>query len=83
MTIRRASAGASAPAPVPTIGELQRTGGGWVWAYCDGCSYCAPMALAAAAIVYGGDASSDTIREGALCSACSHEGVSFVLRAGT
>ncbi len=66
------------PGQVPTIGDMQASGfGGWVWAHCDGCSYKAPMTLAAAAIVYGADASSDAIRVGALCPACGHAGVSL------
>jgi hypothetical protein len=50
------------PPPVPTLVELQRSSGGWVWLHCDNAHVChhkAAVAIAPFVIRWGPQASSD------------------------
>src|SRR5215470_51428 len=62
-----------------TIGELQRTPGGWVWVYCEGqgCGHHAAMAVAPLVIRWGHDVSSDKLRHCARCTACGRKGATL------
>jgi hypothetical protein len=64
---------------VCTLGEMQKTPGGWVWVYCEGqgCSHSAPMAVAPLVIRWGPDTSSDKLRLCARCTACGRKGATL------
>src|SRR5215475_11797163 len=65
---------------VATLGELHRSPG-WVWIWCGRampyCGHRAPMALAPLVIRWGPDASSDMIRQRAVCTKCGHVGATL------
>jgi hypothetical protein len=62
--------------PRPTLGELQRATP-WVWLWCEGCQHHAPLACAVAVILWGPDASSDKLRNGARCTSCGSKGATL------
>lgn len=64
------------PPPIPTLEEIQRASP-WVWADCR-CGHRAPMALAAAVILYGRNASSNALRRKARCTRCGGLGASLM-----
>ena len=67
------------PDRVLTLGEMQRTPGGWVWVYCEaqGCGHHVPMAVAPLVIRWGPDVSSDKLRRCARCMACGRKGATL------
>jgi hypothetical protein len=61
----------------PTMGEMQRTPGGWVWVYCERCNHSTPMAVAPLVIRWGANVSSNKLRRSARCTACGHRGATL------
>jgi hypothetical protein len=62
--------------PAPTLGELHRSTP-WVWLWCERCQHHAPLACAVAVILWGPDASSDTLRARARCTGCCGRGATL------
>jgi hypothetical protein len=61
-----------------TLADLQKQAG-WVRAYCEsiGCGHKAPLAIAPVVIRWGGDKSSDLMRERLRCSKCGRLGATL------
>ena len=61
-----------------TLAYLQKNGG-WVWAYCEGmgCGHKAPLAIDPFVIRWGGDKSSDLLRDQLRCSKCGRLGATL------
>jgi len=59
----------------PTLAEM-RQGAPWLWVWCRNvnCRRKSPMALAPLIIRWGGDASSDLLRQSARCKHCGSKG---------
>ena len=64
------------PGPRPTLGDLHHATP-WLWLYCEKCQHYAPLACAVPVIRWGTDASSDVLRQRALCTACGHRGATL------
>jgi hypothetical protein len=63
---------------VPTLGQM-RQHTSWVWLNCAarGCEHHVPFALAPAIVLWGPQASSDTLRRAARCTECGGKGASL------
>ena len=61
--------------PVPTLGQLLRQPY-WCWLCCS-CGHRVAVALVPFVIRWGADASSDTLRQHAQCSACGRRGATL------
>lgn len=62
--------------PIPTLAQLRKGGGSWLWVYCarNGCHHKAPVSLALPIILYGPGASSNALRRKARCTRCGNLG---------
>ena len=67
------------PDRVSTLGEMQRTPGGWIWLYCEaqGCAHHAAMAVTPLVIRWGAETSSDKLRRCARCTQCGRRGATL------
>lgn len=59
--------------PPPTLAQIHRDTR-WIWLVCNGCGHFQPVTLAAYVIRWGGDASSDRLRQSARCGRCGVKG---------
>jgi hypothetical protein len=66
----------SKPGPRPTLGQMLRRSTWW-WLHCERCQHRAPMALVAPVILWGAEASSDTLRDRARCTGCGGRGATL------
>jgi hypothetical protein len=64
---------------VATIGQIHRAPG-WMWLCCANAMFCShqvPMGIAAFAIRWGSQASTDVIRQRCRCTKCGHLGATL------
>ena len=70
----------SRPGPIPTLGDLAAQIS-WVWLYCEGldCRHKAPLRLADPIAQFGGEVTSNILRERTRCTSCGRRGATLRL----